>query len=276
MRNVSESITIERGSIRVPVLMYHRVGTAVNAWERKYCVSPTLFAAHMQSLIDNGMRPCSIDDFVNWLNGKTQLAEKSVLITFDDGFHGVFEHAMPVLAELGWPATVFLVSSLLGKTDIWCQTENPSGNVYPLLGREHIFEMRDHGFSFQSHSRSHADLTAIPDDKLREELFRAKSDLEDLLGTDVPYLAYPYGRHDERVISVTREAGYQAAFSVQPGFNRPGLDPYRIRRLDIFGTDTAPQLLRKINLGSNNGSRLNSLRYYGSRLVHKLGIGARI
>jgi peptidoglycan/xylan/chitin deacetylase (PgdA/CDA1 family) len=267
--------TYDGGSDRIPVLMYHRVGTAINDWERKYCVSPELFSEHMHNLAHHGLHPCSIDEFVAWLSGKTPLAEKSFLITFDDGFYGVYEHAMPVLAELEWPATVFLVSSLIGKTDIWCQRENPSNKVYPLLGREHIFEMRKHGFSFHSHSRSHADLTMTPDHTLRQELFGAKCELEDLLGSNVPYLAYPYGHYDERVLAITREAGYQAAFSVQPGFNRPGLDPYRIRRLDVFGTDTSAQLLRKVSLGTNDGSWINTVRYYISRFTDKIGLGSR-
>ncbi|MDX1252618.1 MAG: polysaccharide deacetylase family protein [Gammaproteobacteria bacterium] len=255
--------------------MYHRVGEAVNDWERKYCIAPDRFAAHMRILCRHGMRPCTIEDFVAWLSGKKTLGDKTFLLTFDDGFYGVYEHAMPVLAQLGWPATVFLVSSLTGKRDVWCEKENPSGRTYPLLGRDHIEEMRKHGFSFHSHSRTHADLTKTTDQDLKDELCRAKTELEDLLGTDVPYLAYPYGRYDERVVAVAREAGYRAAFSVQPGFNRPGLDPYRIRRLDVFGTDTPAQLRRKVMLGSNDGSLQHSLRYYAGQFAAKLGIGDR-
>lgn len=260
---------------RIPVLMYHRVGEAVNDWERKYCIAPDRFAAHMRILHGQGMRPCTIEDFVAWLSGQKTLSDKTFLLTFDDGFYGVYEHAMPVLAQLGWPATVFLVSSLTGKRDVWCEKENPSGCTYPLLDRDHIEEMRKHGFSFHSHSRTHADLTKTTDQDLKDELYGAKAELEDLLGTDIPYLAYPYGRHDERVLAVARAAGYHAAFSVQPGFNRPGIDPYRIRRLDVFGTDTPAQLLRKITLGSNDGSLQHSLRYYAGQLAAKFGIGDR-
>lgn len=270
MLNRSDSDTGKNGANRIPVLMYHRIGTTANSWERKYCVTPELFSEQMKLLANHHFRPCSIEDFVAWLSGSTQLPQKSILLTFDDGFYGVYEYAMPVLSELEWPSTVFLVSSLIGKTDTWCQTENPSGNVYPLLGLDHILEMRKHRFSFQSHSSTHADLTKISDHQLREELYGSRIKLEDLLETNIPYLAYPYGRYDDRTLAAARAAGYSAAFSVQPGFNRPGLDLYRIRRLDVFGTDTAIQLLRKINLGSNDGTWLNSIRYYANRFKSKL------
>lgn len=256
--------------LRVAVLMYHRIGNAHNAWEHKYCVSPERFAAHMRLLAHRGMRAVPIDDFVAWIAGEKDLPDGSFLLTFDDGFYGVYEYAMPVLREFGWPATVFLVSSLIGKKDIWCEKENPSEQTYPLLEQEHINEMCKQGFSFHSHSRTHADLTKISDEALRNEIAGARTDLENALGSAVSYLAYPYGRYNERVLELTRQAGYRAAFSVQPGFNRPGLDPYKIRRLDIFGTDTPAQLLRKVKLGSNDGSLNYSIRYYLERLKSRL------
>jgi peptidoglycan/xylan/chitin deacetylase (PgdA/CDA1 family) len=225
----------------------------------------------MHHLAKRGMRSCSLADFFAWLRQEKTLPEGSFLLTFDDGFLGVYEHAARVLQELGWPATVFLVSRLIGEQDEWCQSQNPSGDTYPLLAPEHIRAMRDMGFTFQSHTRLHPDLTTLSDDDLVEELAGSRQDLEDMLGEKVRYLAYPYGRFDERVLGTTRAAGYEAAFSVQPGFNRRGVDRYRIRRLDIFGTDTPNMLARKIYFGSNDGSWQQTLRYYTGRIAAKLG-----
>lgn len=256
---------------RAVVLMYHRVGASANAWERKYCVSPDAFESHMKKLAAKGMRAVPIDDFVAWIQGGPELPDGSFLLTFDDGFLGVYEHAYPVLRDLGWPATVFLVSGLIGGEDEWCRRENPSGATYPLLNRDHIEEMRGRGFSFHSHSRSHADLTRLDDLELEAELAGSRADLESLLGDPIPFLAYPYGRYDERVLAAARKAGYSAAFSVQPGFNRPGrVDPFRIRRLDVFGTDTPSALARKVSLGSNDGDLKHVLGYYWNRAANRV------
>lgn len=257
---------------RIPVLMYHRIGTSHNEWESRYCIPPDQFAKHMYYLAKRGMRACSLTDFFAWLDRKQTLPEGSFLLTFDDGFMGVYEHAAPVLQELNWPATVFLVSRLIGKRDEWCQTQNPSGATFPLLAHEHISTMRETGFTFQSHTRLHPDLTTLSDDDLTEELAGSRQDLEDLLGEQVRYLAYPYGRLNEHVLDTTRAAGYEAAFSTQPGFNRRDINHYRIRRLDVFGTDTATMLARKIFFGSNDGSWHQTWRYYKGRVAGKLGL----
>lgn len=257
---------------RIPVLMYHRVGEAHNDWERKYCISPQGFAAHMQMLHTKGWQAVSLDQFMGWLDAQHELPEKAFLLTFDDGFLGVYEHAAPVLEKLDWPATVFLVSSLIGKRDSWCEQHNPSGATYPLMDADHIRALQGRGFRFESHTRQHADLPTLDDGALHAELAGARAELTALLGRQVDYLAYPFGRYDDRVAEAARTAGYVAAFCTQPGFNRRDIARYRLRRLDVFGTDSPAALLRKVRLGSNDGSVGNSLRYHGGRILARVGL----
>lgn len=257
---------------RIPVLMYHRIGTSHNKRESRYSIPPDQFARHMLHLARQGMQACSLADFFAWLEQGRSLPEGSFLLTFDDGFMGVYEHAAPVLQELNWPATVFLVSRLIGKRDEWCQAKNPGAATYPLLTHEHISTMRNTGFTFQSHTRQHPDLTTLSDKELTDELAGSRRELEDLLGEQVRYLAYPYGRFNEHVLDTTRTAGYEAAFSTQPGFNRRDINPYRIRRLDIYGTDTSTMLARKVFFGSNDSSWQQTWRYYKDRVADKLGL----
>lgn len=257
---------------RIPVLMYHRVGDAHNDWERKYCISPQGFAAQMHALEAKGWQAISLDDFVAWLDARHEVPERSFLLTFDDGFLGVYEHAAPVLQAIDWPATVFLVSNLIGQHDSWCERHNPSGATYPLMDAGHIRELQDRGFRFESHTRGHADLPTLDDDALHAELAGARADLTRLLGRPVNYLAYPFGRYDERVATAAQTAGYVAAFSTQPGFNRREVSRHGLRRLDVFGTDSPAALLRKISLGTNDGSLGNTLRYRAGRLLARIGL----
>ncbi|MDV7403009.1 hypothetical protein RZS08_66915, partial [Arthrospira platensis SPKY1] len=80
--------------------MYHRIGDAKNDWERKYCVSPDRFEAHMHALRNAGWTAITLEQFFEWLHGSAELPEKSLLLTFDDGFLGVHDHAAPVLNSL--------------------------------------------------------------------------------------------------------------------------------------------------------------------------------
>jgi peptidoglycan/xylan/chitin deacetylase (PgdA/CDA1 family) len=254
----------------IVVLMYHRIGEARNAWEQKYCVSPERFASQMAALAAQGMRGVSIDDFAAWLDGGPALPAGSILITFDDGFLGVREHALPVLERHGWPATVFLVTDLIGQQDEWTKADNPDGATYPLLDANDIRDMAARGISFHSHTCSHASLPALDDARLAEELSRSRRYLNETFGYGSEFLAYPFGHLDDRVESAARAAGYRAAFSTQPGFNRPGVNRFRIRRLDVFGTDTPDMLRRKVRLGSNDGRLGHMAHYYLDRLKHRL------
>lgn len=255
---------------RVTVLMYHRIGVASNDFEARYAISAARFSAHMRALSDHGYRAVSVDDLVNWLEGGRTLPARAIVVTFDDGFRAVYEHGLPVLDGLGWPFTVFLVSDLIGGEDVWTRHSNPSGRTYPLLDLTDIRDMQRRGCSFHSHTRSHASLPTLDDAQLFDQLAGSRQRLAELLGHEVAYIAYPFGHLDERVEAATRAAGYRAAFSTQPGFNRQDVNRYRIRRLDIFGTDTSAMLLRKVRFGSNDGSVGQTARYYFQQLKSRL------
>ena len=260
------------GAARVPVLMYHRVGAARAARERRYCVEPSRFAAQMRALEASGWSAVPLQSFLSWLDGRASLPEKPFLLTFDDGFLGIHEHVAPVLAQLGWSPVVFRVSGLLGKRDAWRVDHDPGARTYPLLDVDHIRELRALGFDFQSHTRLHADLPTLDDARLQAELRGSREDLEGILGAPVLHLAYPYGRYDERVQRAARDAGYRSAFSTDPGFNRRDADRFRLRRLDVFGTDTPAALCRKIALGSNDGSLRYRARYRVRRIAERFGL----
>lgn len=253
---------------RVPVLMYHRVGKPLDQTDCRYCVPAQQFVRQMEALRTRGYRAVSLSAFMGWLAGGDALPQGSFLLTFDDGFRGVYEHAYPWLREARWPFTIFIVTGLIGKRDLWNRPS--SGGTGDLLCQEEIREMQRQGVEFQSHTRTHAHLPQLSDDRLAAELTGSKADLESLLASPVHYLAYPFGETDARVINAVRAAGYAAAFSSEPGFNRHNVDRYRIRRLDVYGTDSPRSLRRKAELGTNDGALLGELRYKAKRLWHRL------
>jgi len=255
---------------RVPVLMYHRVDTGVRGDERRYCVTPRRFAEHLEWLAGAGYRPCTVNAFDRWFRGESELPLRSVLITFDDGFRGLYEHALPMLDARGWSATVFLVSGLIGQHAYWMTEESGKAGANALLDRAQIAEMARHGIEFQSHSRTHTDLTTLGDSELMEQILGSREDLQGVLGRPVDYFAYPFGRFDRRVQSAVQAAGYRLAFSVDPGFNRARSDALQVRRLDITGHDSRARFARKVAMGTNDGSLGGQLRYLGRRLAARL------
>ena len=257
---------------RIPVLMYHRVGAPRAGEDRTYCITPAAFRAHMNALASAGYRAISTAEFVDWLDGVPgSIGSRSFVLTFDDGFSGLYDHARPVLRELGWPATVFLVAGMIGGDDSWAMAAHPTWPPSPLLDAAQIAAMSADGFSFHSHSLGHRSLGGLADSELEDEVAGSRARLQALLGGPIDFFAYPYGHHDERVVAAVKAAGYRAAFSVLSGFNRRDVDRYRIPRLDVFGTDTPRQLLRKIRLGTNDGSLATACAYYWRQLLPRVG-----
>jgi peptidoglycan/xylan/chitin deacetylase (PgdA/CDA1 family) len=158
-----------------------------------------------------------------------------------------------LLREIGWPFTVFVVTTFIGARD--------------FVAEDEILDMMRNGVRFESHTRTHRRLPALSDSELAEELALSKSELEALLGRPVEYLAYPFGEVDARVVVAAQEVGYKGAFCTEPGFNRPQVDRLRIRRLDVSGTDSPSALARKLALGANDGSVGAMVRYLGRRMV---------
>lgn len=144
--------------------------------------------------------------------GRDLLApENRVLLTFDDGFRSIAQHALPELQRRGWGAIVFLIAGFIGKNDDW--DVRLLGRKRPMMNWSEIKSWADAGIEFGSHTVSHADLTALSPDGLRTELIDSKTCLEQSLTSPVKFLAYPFGRHSSSVREAAVQSGYAATFA---------------------------------------------------------------
>jgi len=255
---------------RALILMYHLVDTPRSDKEQRFCTTPTEFAKQMKYLAENGYIALSLAEILKHIQGQAPMPDKAVHITFDDGFSCVLDHAAPILNKQGFPATMFALSDRLGSTNDWM-----AGRGFPertLLTIEGLHALEDAGFTIGSHTRTHACLPDILQEQAWDEIQASKCRLEDALGKAVSFFAYPYGKFNETVRDLVYRSGYQAACSTRSGFNRPGEDPYLLRRIDIFGTDRLWQFRQKLKFGTNESSRIYPLRYIGRRIMARLGI----
>src|SRR5690625_1624246 len=56
-----------------------------------------------------------MQEFENYMVKGHQIPDKSVLITFDDGYKNNYEHAYPVLKKYDFKATIFIITGALQK-----------------------------------------------------------------------------------------------------------------------------------------------------------------
>ncbi len=207
----------------IPVLNYHEID---NANHISLALSTDEFNAQMKYLKDNGYNTITPDQLLDYLQYGKPLPENSVLITFDDGYQDNYTNAYPILKKYNLNATIFLISHYIGLTNYLTWPE--------------ITTMKNNGnITFEGHTYSHPFLSKITDDnKLRQQLLDSKIDLENHLGYKIKYLAYPYGDYNQHVISLVKQYGYRAAFTVKLGDDAEYDDLYVLNRVPIFQSYT--------------------------------------
>jgi GT2 family glycosyltransferase/peptidoglycan/xylan/chitin deacetylase (PgdA/CDA1 family) len=224
--------------MRLPVLMYHHVGPRRTGSNPALTVSPTAFTRQMTWLARNSYTPIRVADWIGWSSEGRQLPAKPVLITFDDGYADLSEYAVPVLRKFGFPALVFVVTSLIGKTNEWDQRAGWSS--VQLMNTEQMREAASDGIEFGAHSRTHLDLTQVLAEKLRTEVTGSAEDLAGRLGAAPLAFAYPFGAYNEQVRDEVSRV-YSVAFTVREGFNSLASDPHQLRRIGILPGDHVPK-----------------------------------
>lgn len=150
-------------------------------------------------------------------------------LTFDDGLVDNLETLAPLLAEVGVPATVFVVSGWLGRP-------HPAATWTRIVTTEELRALRAAGFEIGAHSVTHADLSALSYEQAREELADGRRQLEAVLEEPVEVAAYPFGRANEETARACRDAGFRAA-CVATG-RGDWSDPYLLPRQDMENGST--------------------------------------
>src|SRR5258705_8429994 len=229
---------------RPPVLCYHRIGGAPELGVTR--VSSGVFTRQMESLARAGWRTLPLSEFA--AAHPTSHAPRRFLLTFDDGYASLAEHAYPVLESLGFTATTFVVTDFIGRENRW--DVRYTWRRLQHLDWSAIEQWRARGFDFASHGARHRRLTWVDDVTAKDELGRAREVLIQRLGAEAGRaIAYPFGAVDDRVQRLAHAAGYELGFG---GVRGDHGSPWHLPRVPVYmwdATDT-PFGLRQDHLGS--------------------------
>ncbi len=171
-----------------------------------------------------GVRFVALDDLTRRLV-EGEDASGLAAVTFDDALVGAHHHGLPILLELGLPATVFAVSGALGRSPPWWS------DAARVMTRIELEEWVAAGLHVGSHSVTHRSPLQLGDAALAHELRGSRADLEDIARHSIDIFAYPYGHYDRRVLEAVAGCGYRAGYSFLNGRLVTGLDRFRLPRL---------------------------------------------
>jgi peptidoglycan/xylan/chitin deacetylase (PgdA/CDA1 family) len=193
---------------------------------------------------------------------------KVAAITFDDGYAGVFEHAVPLLASLGLPATVFVVADAPERSEgFWWDHPAVVASLTPTRRERWLTCLRGDGQAILSevdprretrsrsahrpgdwsaikaaaakgieigaHSASHRALTMLTDTEIEHEVITSRDVIHRASGVRPEFFAYPYGLWDSRSCAAVRRAGYVAGLGLDLGLNGAARDTSCLRRVNV-------------------------------------------
>lgn len=218
----------------VPVLMWHNLAEESSG---DMTISVDTFRAQIEALHEAGFKTVSLQQLYDYVHFGTELPEKPIVLTFDDGYLSNYEYAYPILQEYDMQATIFAIGVSVGK-DTYKDTDHA---MTPHFGADEAREMVDSGLiSVQSHT---FDMHQWPpfedgDAQVRETLlpFDGEADadyeaaveadfaesrelLESITGQPVNALAFPEGAYVTLTQDALRSAGAEMTFTTVRAVN---------------------------------------------------------
>lgn len=202
--NRFENIKVTNEDIGVPILYYHSVlPDAEVTTPNEVTISPEKLREELMLVKELGYTTLTMSEFTAYINDNQPIPEKSILITFDDGYTDNYAHAFPILKELNMKATIFMIASQV------------DSGYY--MSAAQLREMSDYGIDIESHTDNHVYLDTLSYDQQLKELKDSKEKLEKILGKEVTSIAYPYGNYNEDTKKAAIAAGYTFGFTTNKG-----------------------------------------------------------
>ena len=236
---VRDSVWARRGSLPAAILVFHRVTDEIP--EGGITISTHRFRTVVK-IIKEHYRPVSLADLIGRIRQKDPWPERTIAVTFDDGYDDNLEFAAPILQEYGIPATFFITVEMIGTNHLLPWDEHLAGRIRWMTW-DQVRLLRSKGFEIGSHTLTHCDLGKGSGEEARREIWESKRRLEDALGAGVSLFAYPFGGTENMLAenrNLVREAGYNCCCSAFGGFVTGRSDPFELRRIPIDNWYTTP------------------------------------
>lgn len=226
-------------TLKVPILMYHYISHPppdADIYRVDLSVTPEMFRQQMVWLRENGYETIDLYDLSGAIVNRAELPEKPVLLTFDDGYLDNYENAYPILQELGFEGTFFIVTDFV-------DSGREGYMTWPM-----IEEMARAGHRIESHSRTHPDLRGLSHDVLVWQILGAQETLAAHIGYRPRYFCYPGGTYDAATIQILQELDYWGAVTTANGSWHGFDERYEWPRIRVRNSTTMNEFARLLDL----------------------------
>jgi len=167
----------------------------------------------MRILKHLGYKGVSVGELIPYLKGDKR--GKVAGITFDDGYRNNLTEALPILQQMGFSATCYIISQKIGSVNEWDLDKGIPENL--LMNEEEVREWIFNGMEIGSHTCSHVRLTECSEEEAKSEIEQSKIDLEETFGLPIGQFCYPWGKTNKNITDHVAIAGYQSATTTDRG-----------------------------------------------------------
>lgn len=183
------------------ILQYHHISDST---PKSTSLSPELFKQHLIYLKQNNFEVLSLGVVIKSLNLGKKFKDKTVVITFDDGYRSVYETAFPLLKKYQYPFTIFVHTAPL------------EDQLSQFISWQNLKEMTDSGASVANHTVHHQHLIKKNIDDnwsqrkaiIISEILNSQKLLEQKASKVLKALAYPYGEFDQQTKELAKTLGF--------------------------------------------------------------------
>lgn len=218
-RKLTEAVP--SSSFRVPILIYHYVEYITDTKDtirQSLNINPYIFEEQIRTLFEAGYTFMTMEEIGEVLDGKMNLPQKPIVITFDDGHWDLYTDVFPILQRYHIKATAYIIPGFLGGSD--------------FLTEFQLKSIADSGLiEIGAHTAHHISLREQPEWRLLSEIKDSKTILEKKLHMKVVSFAYPNGAFDEKSIQAVKNNGFITSVSTVPGIEQSNANRYFLYRL---------------------------------------------
>jgi peptidoglycan/xylan/chitin deacetylase (PgdA/CDA1 family) len=201
------SLSSSKFAARIPVLCWHKVSPKLEPGITR--VSPERFALQLHSLVQEGFRSLSAEEFLE-RKGLAVQGQKECLLCFDDAYACLVEHALPLMKSLGLTGVLFPALDHIGEDNRW--DRGLLGTRFLHMDQTQIEDALGEGWSLGFHGRTHISLRSRDLACFENEILTAARELENRFERPLRLMAWPFGQSDRRSQSLAKTCGFQMAF----------------------------------------------------------------
>ena len=213
----------------LPVLMYHFFydATKGETGQDSNWIEISKFEEQMKYLSDNEFYFPTWQEVEEYIDGKIELPEKSIVITVDDGDDSFFNLAVPIIQKYDVFATSFLVTYWYGN-----RAEDKQDNI---SYQSHSYDMHKGG------ANGKGVMLSWEYDKIKEDLELSSN----VLG-NANIFCYPFGQYNSSLFKVLKDTGYKLAFTTQGGRVKKGAEKFELPRVRISAETSLSAFKNKV------------------------------